>query len=281
MRLLSLADSSGRPFIGVRRANGIFDLNQSQPKLAERDVGAMLRAGTFDREAAERASTEAKSFTHRPLDAAGGKVLCLGLNYVDHAKESKNDTPEWPVIFGRFSTSFVGHEEPIILPKVSTRFDYEAELVVVIGKRGRYVDKANALNHVFGYTLMNDGSIRDYQMKTPQWTIGKNFDRTGSLGPEIVTADELPPGARGLAIQGRLNGEVMQKASTSEMVFDVQTTIALLSEAVTLEPGDLIAMGTPSGVGFARNPPVFLKEGDVFEVDVEQLGVLRNRVAKE
>ena len=283
MRLLSLADAAGKPFIGARRADGVVNVNQALPSLAQHDAGAAIRAGTDLAAIGAAVETAAlvDGFTHRPLDAAGGKVLCLGLNYVDHAKESKNDLPTWPVIFGRFGTSFVGHDQPILVPKVSTAFDFEAELVLVIGKAGRYVSKENALDHVFGYTLMNDGSIRDYQMKTTQWTIGKNFDKSGSIGPEIVTADELPPGAKGLRLTGKLNGEIMQQASTSEMVFDVVTTITLLSEAVTLEPGDLIAMGTPSGVGFARKPPVFMKPGDVFEVEVEKLGVLRNRVAAE
>lgn len=287
MRLLSLEDSAGRPFVGVRRADGIVDLNGALTSLEARDVGSLLRSGALDLGAAASAVAkapvvaESSKLAHRSLHAAAGKVLCLGLNYVDHANESKNETPEWPVVFGRFGTSFVGHDQPIVAPTVSTHFDYEAELVVVIGKAAHHVSKERALEHVFGYSLMNDGSIRDYQMKTPQWTIGKNFDASGSIGPEIVTADELPAGARGLLLQGRLNGEVMQRASTAEMIFDVATTLALLSEGLTLEPGDLIAMGTPSGVGFVRTPPVFLRAGDVFEVEVERLGTLRNRVVDE
>jgi acylpyruvate hydrolase len=287
MRLLSLEDSTGRPFVGVRSSDGVVDLNQALPALAARDVGALLRSGPLDLGAIAAAVAKAPSLArpaalvHRSLHAAAGKVLCLGLNYVDHAKESKNETTAWPVVFGRFGTSFVGHDRPLVAPTVSTHFDYEAELVAVIGKAGRHVARERALEHVFGYTLMNDGSIRDYQVKTPQWTIGKNFDASGSIGPEIVTADELPAGARGLLLQGRLNGEVMQRASTAEMIFDVATTIALLSEALTLEAGDMIAMGTPSGVGFVRTPPVFLRAGDVFEVEVERLGTLRNRVVAE
>jgi acylpyruvate hydrolase len=289
MRLLSLEDSAGRPFIGVRRGDGIVDLNRALPSFGPevRDVGALLRSPDFDPSAIAAAVAKASAVldgakvVHRSLHAAAGKVLCLGLNYVDHAAESKNATPSWPVVFGRFGTSFVGHGRALVAPSVSTAFDYEAELVVVIGKSGRHIPKERALDHVFGYTLMNDGSIRDYQVKTPQWTIGKNFDASGAIGPEVVTADELPAGARGLLLQGRLNGDVMQRASTAEMIFDVPTTIALLSEALTLEAGDLIAMGTPSGVGFVRSPPVFLRPGDVFEVEVERLGILRNRVVAE
>lgn len=279
MRFLSLEDAEGRPFIAMRRGDGLVDLNAALPSLAARDVGTMLRTGVP--EVPADAPPVKGAFRHRSLHAPEGKVLCLGLNYVDHAKESAHETPAWPVVFGRFGTSFVGHGEPLLVPRVSTKLDYESELVVVIGKAARYVPKERALEHVFGYTLMNDGSIRDYQVKTAQWTIGKNFDASGAIGPEVVTADELPPGARGLRLEGRLNGEVMQRASTSEMVFDVATTIALLSEAVTLEPGDLVAMGTPSGVGFARNPPVFLRPGDVFEVEVERVGILRNSVVEE
>jgi 2-keto-4-pentenoate hydratase/2-oxohepta-3-ene-1,7-dioic acid hydratase in catechol pathway len=185
------------------------------------------------------------------------------------------------VVFSRYAASLVGHDEPLDLPQASSKLDYEAELVVVIGRGGRRIARDHALGHVAGYTLMNDGSVRDFQNRTPQWTLGKNFDRSGALGPEIVTADELPDGARGLAVRGRLNGAVMQQATTSDMVFDVATTIAYISDAMALEPGDLIAMGTPAGVGAARTPPVFLRAGDVFEVEIERVGTLRNAVRPE
>ncbi|RYE85412.1 MAG: FAA hydrolase family protein [Myxococcales bacterium] len=213
--------------------------------------------------------------------AAGAKILCLGLNYIDHAAEASFARPEYPVVFSRYAASFVAHEQPLDRPLASTRFDYEAELVAVIGRGGRRIPRERALDHVAGYTLMNDGSVRDYQVRTNQWMLGKNFDRSGALGPEIVTADELPPGATGLRLRGLLNGQVMQQASTSDMIFDVATTIAYLSEALALEPGDLIAMGTPSGVGNARSPQVFLAPGDTFEVEVERVGTLRNPVRAE
>jgi len=177
--------------------------------------------------------------------------------------------------------SFAGHGQPLVMPIVSTALDYEAELCAIIGKRGRHVSRERALEHVIGYTLLNDGSIRDWQVRTPQWTLGKNFESSGAIGPEMVTADELPPGCRGLRLQGRLSGTVMQEASTSDMIFDVETTIEYLSKAFTLEPGDLIAMGTPAGIGFARTPQVFMKVGDVFEVEVEGIGTLRNPIAAE
>lgn len=167
----------------------------------------------------------------------------------------------------------------MVVPTCSNQLDYEAELAVVVGRPGRNIPRARALEWVAGYTLFNDGSIRDYQKRTHQWTVGKNFDGTGPLGPELVTPDELPEGARGLRIQMRVGGEVLQDATTSDMIFDVATVIADLSEAMTLQPGDVIAMGTPSGVGAARKPPRFLRAGEVCEVSVERIGVLRNPIA--
>jgi 2-keto-4-pentenoate hydratase/2-oxohepta-3-ene-1,7-dioic acid hydratase in catechol pathway len=151
----------------------------------------------------------------------------------------------------------------------------------VLKSGGRHIEKADALSHVGGYALFNDGSVRDYQFKTPQWTIGKNFDASGGFGPVLVTADELAPGAKGLRIQSRLNGQVMQDANTDDMIFSVAETIALLSECLTLEPGDAIIMGTPAGVGQARTPPVWMKAGDTIEVEIERIGVLRNPIASE
>jgi 2-keto-4-pentenoate hydratase/2-oxohepta-3-ene-1,7-dioic acid hydratase in catechol pathway len=209
------------------------------------------------------------------------KIICLGLNYKDHAAESGFQVPAYPTLFGRFSSSLIGHLAPIIRPTVSNDLDYEGELVAVIGTGGRHIAKADALSHIAGYSIFNDGSVRDYQMKTPQWTVGKNFDDTGAFGPYFVTADELPPGAAGLHIETRLNGQIVQSASTSDMVFDVATTISLLSEALTLEAGDVLVMGTPSGIGLARKPPLFMKPGDICEVEIEKLGILRNPIRQE
>jgi 2-keto-4-pentenoate hydratase/2-oxohepta-3-ene-1,7-dioic acid hydratase in catechol pathway len=210
------------------------------------------------------------------------KAIAVGLNYIDHAAESPyKDAPRYPVLFHRFPSSWVGHNEPLVKPKVSDQFDYEAELAVIIGKAGRYISKDKALEHVFGYSLFNDGSIRDYQFKSHQWMIGKNFDASGSFGPELVTADELPAGAVGLRIQARLNGQVMQDANTKDMIFDVATLVSTCSEIFALQPGDVIISGTPAGVGFARKPQVFMKQGDVIEVEVEKVGVLRNTIKNE
>jgi acylpyruvate hydrolase len=210
-----------------------------------------------------------------------GKIICLGLNYFDHAKEGGRDKPDYPWFFYRGATSLIAHGDAGIRPRVSERFDYEAELAVVIGKKARHLSQANALDCVFGYSCFNDMSVRDYQKKTPQWTIGKNFDGTGAFGPFLLTADELPPGATGLRIQSRLNGKVMQDANTTDMIWGVAETIALLTECMTLEPGDVIVMGTPAGVGQARTPPVWMKHGDTIEIEIDKLDVLRNPIHDE
>lgn len=212
-----------------------------------------------------------------PVDEPG-KVICIGLNYRDHAKEGGNPIPDYPAVFLRVGTSLVAHGEPIVRPLVSDKLDYEAELAVVIGRTARHVSAARALDHVAGYACFNDGSVRNYQRKSTQWTMGKNFDLTGAFGPEIVTADALPPGAAGLRIVSRVNGAVMQDGNTADMIFDVATLIEILSEVMTLEPGDVIATGTPAGVGYARTPPLFLKEGDVCEVEIEGIGTIANPI---
>jgi 2-keto-4-pentenoate hydratase/2-oxohepta-3-ene-1,7-dioic acid hydratase in catechol pathway len=210
-----------------------------------------------------------------------GKIVCLGLNYADHAAEGGHKKPEYPSFFLRVPSSLAAHGEALLRPRVSDRFDWEAELAVVIGKRGRHLTAQDALDVVAGYACFNDGSLRDYQRKTTQWTIGKNFDRTGPLGPWVVPASELPAGATGLKIESRLNGQVMQSSNTSNMLFPVVETLCLLTEVMTLEPGDVIAMGTPSGVGYARNPPVFMKAGDRIEIEIEKIGVLANTIIDE
>ena len=206
------------------------------------------------------------------------KIICVGLNYDDHLEESGLKKPVYPEIFGRFATSLIGHGEPIRRPPESSTLDYEAELAVVIGRGGRRIQHDRALDHVAGYSLFNDATIRDFQLRTPQWTMGKNFDATGAFGPWLVTPDGVPQGARGLRVQGRLNGRVMQDAGTDRLIFSVSDLIAMISVAMSLEPGDVIITGTPGGVGAARKPPVFMQPGDVFEVEIEGMGVLSNPV---
>ena len=213
--------------------------------------------------------------------ARPSKFICIGLNYALHAKEGGHPMPTYPSLFLRVPTSLTAAGAPVIRPRCSIQLDYECELTIVIGKGGRHIPEDKALDHVFGYTLFNDVSVRDYQRKTTQWIAGKNFDSTGPLGPWVVTADELPPGASGLRIQTRVNGETMQDSNTSDMIFSTARTIAILSEIMTLEPGDLIATGTPSGVAHARKPPAWMKAGDRVEVELEGIGVLSNPIVDE
>ena len=216
-----------------------------------------------------------------PPVPAPPKILCVGLNYDDHLEESGLKKPEYPEIFARFASSLIAHQEPIRRPRESIALDYEAELAVVIGKPGRRIPQAQALDHVAGYSLFNDATVRDFQLRTPQWTMGKNFDGTGSFGPWLVTPEAVPPGARGLRIQGRLNGRVMQDARTDRLIFGVSALIEMISVAISLERGDVIITGTPGGVGAARKPPVFMQPGDIFEVEIEGLGVLTNSVEED
>lgn len=208
------------------------------------------------------------------------KIICMGLNYRDHSAETGYAVPDYPTIFTRFTSTLIGHNAGIVKPPFSDQLDYEGEMVAVIGRGGRNIPHEQALSHVAGYSIFNDASVRDYQFRTPQWTMGKNFDATGAFGPWLVTADELPPGGRGLRLQTRLNGEVVQDANTADMVFDVATQIALLSEVMTLVPGDVLVTGTPAGIGYSRTPQLFMKAGDVCEVEIERIGVLRNVVTE-
>ena len=248
------------------------------------DLDAHIAAGTLAAAGAKALAGEAVAetdLTFFPLATRPSKIICLGLNYRDHAEEAGLGIPEFPVLFARFPSSLIGHNAPIILPKVSEQLDWEAELVVVLSKGGKNIAEADALNHVAGYSVFNDASIRDYQMKTPQWTAGKNFDDTGAIGPWLVTPDELPAGAAGLKIECRLDGVVMQSSNTSNLIFDVATTIHLLSTFMTLEAGDLLVMGTPGGVGIARNPQVWMKAGQICVVEIEGVGLLVNPIVAE
>jgi acylpyruvate hydrolase len=270
----------GQPRLAV--VDGTHAIDLAADLRSELQAGRDLLAAGRDAIASGAPRLPLASLAFAPLVPEPGKTICLGLNYFDHAKEGGRDKPEYPWFFFRGKSSLMGHGQPGVCPKVSSRFDYEAELAVVIGKTvPRHVKREDALQYVFGYSCFNDMSVRDYQKRTPQWTIGKNFDATGGFGPVIVTADELPPGASGLRIRSRLNGTVMQDADTSDMIFAVDETIALLAECMTLEPGDVIVMGTPAGVGQARTPPVWMKAGDVIEIEIDKIGVLRNPIVAE
>jgi 2-keto-4-pentenoate hydratase/2-oxohepta-3-ene-1,7-dioic acid hydratase in catechol pathway len=285
MRLIAFLNDRGQPALGARTdGDSLLDLTAAG---APATLDEVLRQGEAGfaalRQALERTTVRRPLAGLRflPPVQQPAKAFAIGLNYVDHAAESKFEVPKHPVVFQRYPSSWVAHGQPLVRPHVSTQFDYEAELVAVIGKGGRYIAKDKALDHVAGYSIFNDGSIRDYQLRTNQWTLGKNFDDSGSFGPEFVTADELPAGARGLRIQCRLNGQVLQDANTKDMVFDVATLVAACSEAMALQPGDIIITGTPSGVGMARKPQVWMKPGDTCEIEIERIGILRNGIVDE
>jgi 2-keto-4-pentenoate hydratase/2-oxohepta-3-ene-1,7-dioic acid hydratase in catechol pathway len=210
------------------------------------------------------------------------KIICVGLNYRDHAVESKMAIPKEPVLFSKFPTALIGHDEPIIVPKISTKVDYEAELVVVVGKRGRAVPESTAMDYVAGYSVGHDVSARDWQLEKDgkQWMIGKTFDTFAPVGPTLTTRDEIPDPHR-LGIRLRLNGRTMQNSNTNQMIFSVAQLIAYVSLVFTIEPGDLIFTGTPPGIGHALNPPVYLRGGETTEVEIDSLGTLRNPIVAE
>lgn len=267
--------TDGDTVVPLRTLNGPATLVEflGQPRSA---IEAAIETARSNGDALRLSSVRFLPVIERP-----GKIVCLGLNYADHAREGGFKVPDYPALFLRVTSSLVGNGEPIIRPRASETLDYEAELAVVIGKRGRHVAAADALDHVAGYTLFNDASVRAYQRRSAQWTAGKNFDATGALGPWLVTPDELPPGGANLHIECRLNGRVMQSASTADMIFDVPHMIEIISEIMTLEPGDVIATGTPPGVGHARTPPVWMQDGDICEIEIERIGILRNPVRDE
>ncbi len=279
MRLVSFL-RDGVAVAGVRVGDEVADLSRAERPLPT-DMAAVLSLG-MDAVAAALGSAPrvpAAGLLFAPVVPRPGKVICIGLNYALHAKEGGNPIPDYPAVFLRCTTSLCGHGEPMLVPAASANLDWEAELAVVIGRRAHRVSEETALGFVAGYSCFNEGSVRDYQRRSSQWTVGKNFDATGGFGPDLVSADELPPGAAGLRIMTRVNGAVMQDSTTGDMIFPVARIVALMSEVMTLEPGDVIATGTPSGVGYARKPPVFLRPGDVCEVEIELVGTLRNPVA--
>ncbi len=286
MRLATIRTADG-PHAAVVRGEQVIDLAATDPTLPA-TVRQILEQGTPTLDAVRRAAEYPNAVklalnqvTFLPPVTDPNKILCIGLNYRDHAIEGGKAIPTEPVVFGKFNNTLIAHGEPIVLPPVSKKVDYEAELVVVIGRRGRSIPVDQALAHVAGYTVGHDVSARDWQFRgeEKQWIIGKTFDTFAPTGPVLVTADEVR-NPHNLRVQLRLNGQTMQDSNTREFIFKVPELIAFLSQVVTLEPGDLIFTGTPPGVGGARKPPVFLKPGDVTEVEIEGLGVLRNPVVQ-
>jgi 2-keto-4-pentenoate hydratase/2-oxohepta-3-ene-1,7-dioic acid hydratase in catechol pathway len=282
MRFISYSTAAGEG-VGLRSYDGYRGLGVAE--LGSDLRTAIGKGGDAVRSLGQRLGDapllKAGAFRLLPPIPTPDKIFCIGLNYRRHAEESGQPIPDYPVVFSRYPTSVVAHDEPLVRPSASTWFDYEAELAVIIGKPGRHITKQNALDHVAGYSVFNDGSIRDYQIKTSQWGMGKNFDASGSWGPELVTPDELPAGAKGLRITARLNGETLQDSNTDDMIFDVPTLIATLSEAITLAPGDVVVTGTPEGVGAARKPPLWMKPGDICEIEIGDIGVLSNTIVQE
>jgi len=278
MRYVSI-QLDGKPFLGVRNSQGDIDVIGDETLENLLAQGTNLATYAKDRKV-QQTVKEADARFLPPLSRPT-KIICVGLNYADHTAESPYEQPDYPTLFLRLHTSLVAHNQPIVRTKLSDSLDYEGEVAVVLGKGGRNIPKENALDCVAGYSIFNDGSIREYQFIAPQWTVGKNFDATGGFGPDLVTADELPAGAKGLKIETRLNGEVVQSGNTSDMIFDVATLISIISEAITLEGGDVIVSGTPAGIGWARDPKLLMRDGDVCEVTVEKLGSLRNPIVDE
>jgi 2-keto-4-pentenoate hydratase/2-oxohepta-3-ene-1,7-dioic acid hydratase in catechol pathway len=284
MQLATIQTWAG-PRAAVRRGEAFIDVHATEvnvpPTVREILAGgeAMLQAALAAAQRPDAVRHEAgKVKFHAPVHDPR-KIICIGLNYKDHAAESGAPIPKEPIVFSKYPTALIGHGDNIVLPAVSQEVDYEAELVVVIGKRGKNVSAAQGLDYVAGYTVGHDVSARDWQLKKDgkQWTIGKTFDTFAPCGPVIVTKDEVPDPHK-LAIKLRLNGQTMQDSNTNQLIFGVGELLAYLSQVMTLEPGDLIFTGTPPGVGFAKKPPLFLKAGDVVEVEIEGLGVLRNGV---
>jgi 2-keto-4-pentenoate hydratase/2-oxohepta-3-ene-1,7-dioic acid hydratase in catechol pathway len=286
MRLATIQTAAG-PRAAVLHGDHYVELHATDASLPP-SVRELLEAGPAALKAAGQAAQRDKAVRHPAATARllapvpdPHKIVCLGLNYRDHAAESGSPIPKDPVLFSKYATALIGHGQNIVLPPVSQEVDYEAELVFVIGKRGRNVRADAAAEYVAGYTIGHDVSARDWQLKKDgkQWMVGKTFDTFAPTGPVLVTPDEVPDPQR-LGIRLRLNGQTMQDSNTSQMIFSVGATLAYLAQVFTLEPGDLVFTGTPPGVGVARKPPVFLKGGDVVEVEIDGLGVLRNPVVQ-
>ncbi len=276
--------------LGVVEGDEVVDL-QAVDANTPTDLGALLAQTKGDLRVVRDLVARAPAAARTPLEglrfglpvAKPGKIVCLGLNYLDHVKEGpqRDNVPQHPTIFFRSLTSLVAHGGAIIRPRVSETLDYEGELAVIIGKRVKHLSVDAAPACIAGFACFNDGSMREFQRRSTQWDMGKNFDRTGGFGPWMVTADELPAAGHGLKLETRLNGQVLQSDNTSNMMFPVAETIAYVTQGMTLEPGDVLVTGTPSGVGHARKPRVWMRHGDVCEVEIEGVGVLRNPVEDE
>ena len=284
MRLL-VGQVAGTQSIYLVRGDEAFNLTAVLPEVGSdlsalaADVSLQARAsGLTDLGAAVAVSDITPALPiQRP-----GTIICLGLNYIEHIKEGGYEIPDYPALFMRGANSIMAAGAPLVRPTCSEKLDYEAELMIIIGKGGRHIAQADAHDHIFGYTVFNDGSVRDYQRKTHQWTPGKNFDNTGAIGPFVVTPDELPEGAKGLKIESRVGDEILQSSNTANMIWSAAHAIAIISEYTTLEAGDHIALGTPPGVGHAKKPnPRWLIPGEVVDIEIEGIGICSSPIVDE
>lgn len=284
MKYLVGATSDGTAVFAVTGEKAV-NLTALDPAVGSDLMALITRPGLADAVAARinsAPSVPVASLTPALPLAEPGTIICLGLNYTDHIREGGYEIPDYPALFMRGRNSVMAAGAPLVRPTCSHKLDYEAELMLIIGTGGRHISEADALSHVFGYTVFNDGSVRDYQRKTHQWTPGKNFDNTGAIGPFVVTPDEVPAGAAGLKIESRVGTEILQSSNTANMIWSVANTIATISEYTTLEPGDLIAMGTPPGVGHAKKPnPRWLMPGEVIDIEIEGIGICSSPIVDE
>ena len=278
MKLLSFSRNNKATW-GVATDAGVIDCGSLFPTLR-----AALEANGLDKvkafAAGRAADAKLTDITFLPVIPDPGKIICVGLNYQDHVKETKRDNTENPALFIRLAESQVGHNQPILLPPESTHLDFECEIAVIIGKAGRRISEKDSWSHVAGYAPYNDGSVRDWQRHTIQWTAGKNFSKTGGFGPWLMTRDEIADDEE-LSIETRLNGQVMQHSTTKHMIFSIPVLIKYISTFTSLQPGDVIVTGTPGGVGARREPPVWMKAGDKVEIELGKVGTLVNTIAKE
>jgi 2-keto-4-pentenoate hydratase/2-oxohepta-3-ene-1,7-dioic acid hydratase in catechol pathway len=265
---------------GIVAAKGIVDLRRYLGNQYP-DLKSLIAGGGFSQASTYMGETpdyQPSDVTWLPVIPNPDKIVCVGLNYQEHVVETGRDNTEQPAIFLRLAESQVGHKQPIIRPRESKNLDYEAEIAVIIGRAGRRISQKDAWSHIAGYSCYNDGSVRDWQRHTIQWTAGKNFAQTGGFGPWMVTADDIPPGTT-MTLSCRLNGERMQHATTEQMIFKIPKIIEYVSTWTTLLPGDVLVTGTPGGVGARRNPPVWMKPGDKVEVEIDKVGILENSIA--
>jgi 2-keto-4-pentenoate hydratase/2-oxohepta-3-ene-1,7-dioic acid hydratase in catechol pathway len=279
MKLATFKTAQGESY-GIVTAKGIVDLKLL---IGNRfpDLKSLIAGNGFAEAAkylSHRPDYQDSDVTWLPVIPNPDRILCVGLNYQDHVVETGRDNTEQPAIFVRLPESQVGHKQPIVRPRESTHLDFEAEIAVIIGKAGRRISQQDAWSHIAGYSCYNDGSVRDWQRHTIQWTAGKNFAQTGGFGPWMVTADEIPPNTK-MTLSCRLNGERMQHATTEQMIFKIPKIIEYVSTWTTLQPGDVIVTGTPGGVGARRTPPVGMKPGDKGEIEIDKVGILENSIA--